>query len=233
MKRNLRLFIVLFMMLLILTGCAKEGGTNFTGSNTAAGTNNSSNNSNNVPTSAELSKNIITTGAVAKNGRLIVLVTNKNKVSVDMEIEVEFYDANGIIVGSGENELEGVGAKSEIAVEIYDTPENWDNYKVYVDVESSSVVSYFDKLTITHSNSNKNIAVQVTNNSEDTIEYIRVAVLYYQGDQVVGISDGSEYDIKPGRSANYNIDYAYDKNYDDVRFDSYKVLIIEAYTYNW
>ena len=43
-----------------------------------------------------------------------------------MKIEVEFYDANGTIVGSDSDDLRAVGAKSEIAVEMWSTPEAFD-----------------------------------------------------------------------------------------------------------
>ena len=107
------------------------------------------------------------------------------------------------------------------------------HYKIYADVEATNKYSYFDKIDIKHSNNNKNIAVQVTNNSNDNIDYITIAVVYYQGNTAVGIEDGIKSDIKQGRSANFNIDYAYDKKYNDVKFDSYRVYVTEAYSYNW
>ena len=224
--------IIIFICLLLVVGCGKAK-PNSTGSNTSTGTNTQSSSTGSNPqiSSTELEKNIVTSGAVSKRGKLIVFATNNNKVAVDMDFEVEFYDASGTIVGSASEDLNGVGPGAEVAVEMYSTPDNWDNYKIYVDVENTYYKTYFGKLNITHSNNKKEIAVQVTNNSEDIIEYISVAVVYYQGETPVGIEDGFQDDIKPGRSANFNISYDYDKKYNDVRFDSYKVFVTEAYSY--
>lgn len=231
----------LFICILILTlvvGCGNNSDNNSSsGSITASGTNNSSSGSNSSSSSQvstkELEKNVETYGAVSKHDKLIVFVKNNNKVAVDMEIEVEFYDKDGNIVGSDADDLKAVGSNSEVAVEMWDTPSSWDNYKLYVDLEQTDEICYFDKVTLTHSNTGEQIAAQVKNNSEDTIEYIKVAVVYYQGDEVVGIDDGIESDIKPGRSANFNLDFPYDSKYNKVRFDTYKVFITGAYSYNW
>lgn len=220
-------------LVLTLAGCG-TGNSNFSGGNTATGKNTSKETGkSSASATTNLEKNIQTSGSVAENGKLIVFTANKNSEPVDMEIEVEFYDNAGVIVGSDSENFTAVGANSEVAVEMYKTPENWANYKIYVDVESTREKSYFNDLQITHSNNGSDIAVQVKNNSNDQIDYITVAVVYYQGEKVVGIEDGIETDIKSGRSANFNIYYAHDRNYRDVPFDSYKVFVTEAYSYNW
>ena len=92
----------------------------------------------------------------------------------------------------------------EVAVEIYDTPDNFDSYKIYTDAEKVTYVkSYIDQIEISH-NKTDEVVAQVKNNSSDTISYIEAAIVYYQGDNVVGFDDGIESDIKPGRSGNFN-----------------------------
>ena len=82
-------------------------------------------------------------------------------------------------------------------------------------------------------NNGKNIVVQAKNNSKDTIDYITVAVVYYNQGKVVGITDGIASVVKPGRSGNFTLHFPYDANYEDVEFDDYKVLVTEAYSYSW
>jgi len=176
--------------------------------------------------------NVSTKGALAKNGRLIVFAENKNDFAIRMNIEVEFYDEEEKIVKSGKDSLYGVRPSSEIAVEIYDTPESFATYKIYVDAEKEdSYITYDKELELTDNNTGEEVAVQVKNNSENKIDWLTVSVVYYKDKEPVGISEGLESDIKPGRAANFNVGYAYDKNYDDVEFDDYKVFINEAYTY--
>ena len=175
--------------------------------------------------------NVSTKGALAKNGKLILFIENKNDKPVKMDIEVEFYDDENKLVKSGKDSLTGVRANSEVAIEIYDTPEKYADYKIFVDAEYDDYLVFDKELEMTDNNTGEEVAVQVTNNSEDNIDWISVSVVYYKDKIPVGISEGLESDIKPGRSANFNIGYAYDKNYDDVEFDDYKVFINEAYSY--
>ena len=234
MRKKLLSLIALVFVFTAVTGCGSN--SNSTGSNTSTGTNtnnNSSNSKTQQKSSKDLEKNIKSSGAVTDLGKLVVFVTNGNDVAVDMEIEVEFYDANGTIVGSDSEDLQAVGAKADVAVDMWSTPDSFDNYKIYVDVKQTTNYSYFDKLKLTHNNNGNEIVAQVKNNSDDVIEYITVSVVYYQGNKVVGYDDDIESDIKAGRSANFTLNFPYDKRYDDVNFDNYKVFITEAYSYNW
>ncbi len=223
-----KIFTCIVLSFIILTGCSKSSTPNSTGTNASTNSDKNENYS-----SENLGKNITSSGSVTEQGKLVVFAKNNNNIAVDMEIEVEFYDANNTIVGSDSEELLGIGSNGEIAVEMYDTPENFDNYKIYVDVEKTDEISYYDQLEVTHNNNGEEIAVQVKNNSQDVIEYIAVSVVYYQGDKVVGIDDDIESDIKSGRSANFNLDFPYDKKYDDIKFDNYKVFVNGAYSFNW
>ena len=235
MKGKILSLVALLLAVVMVTGCGNNK-ANSTGSNTSTGTNtnNSSTNSNTSGKSAvDLGKKIKSSGATTDLGKFVVFITNENDVAVDMEIEVEFYDANGVIVGSDKENLEAVGSKAEVAIDMWSTPESFDSYKIYVDVKETTKTQYFDKIELTHNNTGKEIVVQVKNNSSDTIEYMTVSVVYYQGDKVVGYDDDIESEIKPDRSGNFKLSFPYNKNYDDVKFDNYKVFINEAYTYNW
>lgn len=230
MKRNLASLFILIFIVIFLTGCGTvKVQPNSTGTNPKSTGKNKA-----LPvTPAELEKNITSKGEITELGKLVVIVNNNNSVAVDMEIEVEFYDANNTIVGSDSEDLMAVGANKEIAIDFWSTPDSFDNYKIFVDVEKSDEKDYSDKLSVSHNNTGEQIAVQATNNSEDTIEYITVGVVFYKEGNVIGYDDSIESDIKPGRSANFNIDYPYDKRYKNIPFDDYKVFINEAYSYNW
>ncbi len=236
MRRILLVFTKLFVLSILfvglLTGCSNDAEPNSIGTNSNSNGSSSGSQNGNY-SSSELEKNITSSGAVTELGKLVVFVKNNNKLTVDMEIEVEFYDANGTIVGSDSEDLQAVGVNGEIAVEMWSTPASFDNYKIYVDVEQTDEISYYDQVEVTHNNNGKEIAVQVKNNSQDVIEFITVSVVYYQGDKVVGIDDSIESDIKSGRSANFNLAFPYNKKYKDVKFDNYKVFVNEAYSYNW
>lgn len=227
--------LIIILCVFLFTDTSKQTGNKQSeGNNTATGTNtNAGKNKDEVKVNPKkLEKNITTSGAVTKYGTLIVFVNNKNNVEVDVEIEVEFYDSKGNLVGSDDDWLNGVGAKSEVAVDMWDTPDNWETYKIYVDVEQTTEYESFVKLlTIKHNNTGEKITVQITNDNDKEIEEIQVAVVFYENNQVVGYESDVEYDVKSGRSANFDLDYPYDSEYDDVYFDTYKVFINSATTY--
>ena len=233
MRKKILYLFILGALFIGLTGCGcKDSEATSTGTNITSGTN-TNNSKTQQKTSSDLEKKIKSSGAVTDSGKLVVFATNGNDVAVDMKIEVEFYDANGTIVGSDSDDLRAVGAKSEIAVEMWSTPESFDNYKIYVDVEQTKEISYFDKLELVHNNNGNEIEVQEKNNSDDTIEFISVSVVYYQGDKVVGYDYGIQSDIKSGIAANFTLNFPYNREYDNVNFDNYTVFITEAYKYNW
>lgn len=224
-----KMTLLTILVFMLAVGCTKDAGPSSTGKNTSSSGN--VGNQKQGYSSDQLEKNIVSSGAVSELGKLIVFLQNNNKAAVDIELEAEFYDAKGTIVGSDSGTLTAVGEKGEAALEMWSTPENFDSYKIYVDAKESDSISYTNQLEINHSNSGDRIAVQVKNNSKDTIEYIGVVVVYYQGDKAVGIDSGLEDDVKSGRSANFNLDFPYNRRYDNVSFDSYKVFVNEAYSY--
>ena len=214
--------IAIILCAILLTGCSETEGNN--NKNTSTGKKES-------VSVKDLNENIVISDAVTKKGKLVVFATNNNKVSVDMEIEVEFYDADENLIDSANEQINAVGAQSEIAKEFWGTPEDFDHYKIYVDVKETSKECFVNELTSKHNDTGKQITVQVENTTETEIEFIEAAVVYYQGETVVGYDYQLVGDIKPERSANFNLDYPYDKNYKKVNFDSYKVFINEAYNY--
>ncbi len=217
------IFVTALIVVFLFDGESKSNS-----SNTASGTNEPQLDSH---TSEQISENITSSGGLTEEGILVVFSKNENEVPIDMEIEVEFYDEAGLIVGSGSTSLSAVGTGSEVATEIYSTPEKFDDYKIYVDGEISEKTSYFDKIEIIHNNNGEEIIVQVKNNSEDLIDWISVSVVYFQGDDVVGISSDLDVEIESGRAGNFTLYFPYDENYDDVSFESYKVFVNEVYTW--
>lgn len=221
MKRLYSILLVFSLIFLITTGCSNNKQEN----------NNYNDNTQDTISTTSLSKNITSSGAITKQGNLVVFAINSNDSVVDMDIEVEFYDADGTSVGSDSSCLNGVGAGAEIAVEMFSTPESFDSYKIDIDVEPTTNVSYFDQVELTHNNNGEEIVVQVKNNSQDVIDYTNVSVVYYQGDEVVGFNYDLEFSTETGESSNFILYFPYDNNYDDVSFDSYKVFINEAYSF--
>lgn len=223
-KRIFNLFIILIGIVL-LTGCVFKS-PNMSNTKNTSTTDKPAQKS---EPSGKLEKNITSSAATTARGSLIVFVTNNNNKDVDLKIEVEFYDENEKIVGSSEDYIFGVGAKAQIVSEMYDTPEKYSTYKIYTDADESIYKTYFDEIEVTDNKTDKVVA-QVKNNSKDTIEYMEIAVVFYQGETVVGYDSEYVTNVKPGRSGNANFYEPYDNDYNDVEYDNYKIFVNEAYS---
>lgn len=217
MKKKI-LLLCLVAMMLFVTGCDKGGGE-ATGGNDLYKEN------------EKLTDKIKSEIFQIANGELIAIIKNDNKQIVDLDISVEFYDANNQFITEKEKFTFGVGEGREVAVNFHDVPENFATYKLYADASKTHTVTFFDKVELTHSNNGRNIIAQVKNNSGTVIDSMKVAVVYYKEGKPIGYDYDLESSVKADRTANFELDYPTDKNYREIPFDTYKVFLNSAESY--
>lgn len=165
----------------------------------------------------------------AKDGSLVAIVKNDNDEVVEIEIEVVFYDSEENSLGSDTCYL-SMYNKQEMACEFYDTPSDYNDYEVNVVAEENYYPNYFNQIEVTDNDTGEQVVVQVTNNADEEIEVIDVAVVFYKDGKIVGYSGSYESNLRSGSKSTSNIYYPYDENYNDVSFDDYKVFV-SAYGY--
>lgn len=216
--KNKILLLCLAAMMLFVTGCDKGGGE-ATGGNDIYKEN------------EKLTDKIKSEVFQMANGELVAIIKNDNKQVVDIDITVEFYDENNQFIKEAEEFAFGVGAGKEVAVSFYDTPENFATYKLYADANKGYAITFYDKIELTHSNNGENIIVQVKNNSGTVIDSMEVAVVYYKDGKAIGYDYDLESSVKADRTANFELDYPTDKNYREIPFDTYKVFLNSAESY--
>ena len=217
MKKKI-LLLCLVAMMLFVTGCDKGGGE-ATGGNDLYKEN------------EKLTDKIKSEIFQIANGELIAIIKNDNKQIVDLDISVEFYDANNQFITEKEKFTFGVGEGREVAVNFHDVPENFATYKLYADASKTHTVTFFDKVELTHSNNGRNIIAQVKNNSGTVIDSMKVAVVYYKEGKPIGYDYDLESSVKVDRTANFELDYPVDINHREIPFDTYKVFINSAESY--
>lgn len=217
MKKKI-LLLCLAAMMLFVTGCNKGGGE-ATGGNDIYKEN------------EKLTDKIKSEVFQMANGELVAIIKNDNKQVVDLDITVEFYDENNQFIKEAEEFVFGVGAGREVAVNFYDTPENFATYKLYADANKDYAITFYDKVELTHSNNGENILVQVKNNSGTVIDSMEVAVVYYKDGKAIGYDYDLESSVKADRTANFELHYPTDKNYREIPFDTYKVFLNSAESY--
>ena len=183
-----------------------------------------------------LSKGISYTDLRLKNDDILLTLKNSNSKQVNLSIEVEFYDEDNTLIDTQKEYINGFDSNTEVMSLIYMgySIDEYDHYKIYVDAVASEDKSYRKDVEITSNDNGSQIVTQVMNNSEEEISNISVVVLFYKDGEIIFAREDSEYDIKPGRSANLKTGYPYDKNsYKNVEFDEFKVVLKEAYSYEW
>ena len=179
----------------------------------------------------ELISNIEVEDEILKDGTLITIIKNNNNCDVkNLVIEPIFYDTEDNVVGTAKSNFRVIKAGSEVAVNDYSVPNKFEKHKINLNIsEGREYESYTDKISVTSNNTGEKVMVTAINESEVDLARLNIAVVYYKEGKPVGLFEETQYQIKKGETKYFNIMYAYDKNYDNVEFDEYKIFINSAY----
>ncbi len=180
----------------------------------------------------ELTENIEARGEFTLDGRFVMFIKNNNDSIVNLDIEVEFYDKDGAFLGSEKEYLTAIKGKREVVVDT-DIDLKASKYDLYVDAIESMDKEHFDVLSISHNVNGDKVLAQIKNNSEDIIDSIMATVVFYSEEKIVSADSGRDFDLKPGRTANIDFFVPHDKNYDEMKYDDYKIFITEAYSFDF
>lgn len=205
-----------------------SGGNNGTGVTSDGGTNSKK-------VSVSVDNVVMEKVAITKAGDFVIKVTNNNEGSVCLsEINTVFKDADGNFALKQHADTSFVVIPANSSTYVYD----WGfekNYAQYPNYEFSCELAYtsdsfvVNGIDITSNNTGSQIAVTLANNSGVTIDNAQVVVVYYEGDEIIGIEHGSSNDITTAGSNSYiNVGYPEDSNYREVPFDRYEVYYINA-----
>lgn len=175
--------------------------------------------------------------AVAKNGDLVIFLTNENDFTVNfLEEKVTFYDENKNIVGVGEDYFYAIepGKTVVSAIECLSSnyePAGFADYEiklnVQMDIPSRSLV---DDIAVEHNASDNQVFAKYTNNSNDTIMELSTMVVYYEGENVIGVGRASSvYEFSPNATETVEYYPVTDSNYDAIPYDRYEIFINGAY----
>lgn len=178
-----------------------------------------------------LSKNVSVNG-VAIDDSLYFFIKNNNKIAVDGKLDIEFYDANGKILGSETIHFSPIASGVEIFDECWDYPVGFSSYKTFVEVEETDSEIFYNDIEVSDNDTGEEIVVQAKNNSNKKIEEITVGIIFYKNGEIVGLDYDYEFDINSGRSAVYKFYYPFDYlKFEDIDFDNYKVMLMTAYNF--
>lgn len=172
---------------------------------------------------------------ITKAGDLVIKVTNNNEVPVCIEgVEADFKDADGNFAYKEDsmNWYIGIPANSYTMTYLWGYDENFSQYpEVSFKAELTNIADNFvySDVEITSNDTGSQIAVTCKNNSESTLDRVSVNVVYYLGDEIVGVESGSDSStLTVGSEAYINVDYPRDSDYNDVAFDGFEVYLLQA-----
>jgi len=176
------------------------------------------------------------TKTVLDSGDIVIVVKNNNNVEASVDFTVVFSDENGTIVERKNGTVHGVPADSETVLKIYRSSRDYTEFEVEAEVvEDSYYVSNIKdvKITSVDNKEDREISVTFNNNSKNKLDYATVAAVFYKDGKIIGFNYDSEYDIDVNQSIAMYISYPYDKSYNTLEFDDYKVYVTEASSYSF
>lgn len=170
----------------------------------------------------------------------ISLLKFTNSASVDVEVEVNFvFDNNGTKEDAGYGHIYCLGAGKSAYVcmkkpDVDGKPIEGITTEVNVTVNESGLFDdngcMIDSIAIEDSESDGDVTVSVTNNSDIDLSTVGALIIYYKGDVPVWYNDYA-YDLASGNSYSWTFDKPryYDIDSTAIDYDSYKVFVNEAY----
>lgn len=185
-----------------------------------------------VLTNEEAAQNILC-NPVELSNELILILQNNNKVNIQTEVEVLFYDSNDAVMSTekayvwtfetGKKAIESVrypldDSYNKMAYSRYEI-------KITADVNYVSQDKIIDGISLQSNKGARYLIVTATNNSDEDISSVTLSVLYYVGGKMIECSNGYLYDISAGENKSVEIQEPYDENYDKVPYDDYEIII--------
>ena len=161
-----------------------------------------------VPFFDEYSKNIF------------LLITNDSGKDCDLDINVDFFNAEGKIVGTTSSSVDAVGKGTTICEDFY-CDEVFTTYEYKVVASENSYAPVDQDLAADVSVLTNKVIVSITNNGKAPAKYVWYDVFFYNKGQLVGHNysycEDSDSEIKPGETERSECSFYGDGGFDDAK----------------
>lgn len=163
------------------------------------------------------------------DGSLLLLVENKSSRIASVDIEIEFYDAEGNILGT-DTEYVTVAPNSEryAAVSKYSVKEGYDTFEMnlsYYDYTAIMNLKNVKESELTKNQTEDEILVQYKNDTEYPMN-MEVVCLFYLNNEVVYATNDLSSTVEAGNNANLEIDFY---GVSDITYDRYELHAYAQY----
>ena len=168
-------------------------------------------------------------------GQLLLSVTNNNTIAVDVTIEMEVVDDQGIVVDSTSEYLNALDGDKTVYVKPYLEEYSPEEINLYVDCEAATSVSLsqYIRLAIGEPDEYGDIPVTASNHSNYEPSSVMINLLFYDANNtLVGVANGYFFDLYAGSYETDEVMIPYDENYDDIQYDHIESQIVSAPCYD-
>lgn len=169
------------------------------------------------------------------NHDLVVSITNHNSISVDVTIEIEVVDENGIVTDDDYDYLDALDSNKTVYVLPYLEGYTPDEVSVYLDCEAATSVSLAKYITFeTHDvDEYGDIPVTATNTSDYEPSSVYANLIFYdENETIVGIRPAYFFDLYAKASETDTVMPPFDENYDDIPYDHFEIQVVSAPCYD-
>ena len=223
-----------------------------------SGNNNNNNNSNPGETSEERAKRLLSNISYDMNCDMVqniclLKVTNNNNENVNAVLsDVRFYDKNNEFLGSeySPSYANGLGPGESGYISFHsfnfinERYQDTDHFDANYYLQSFNFINHKNDLTysVAKDDANHRFVLKVKNNSDSIIDSVRISMLFYKNNKLVGATPYCEVHdlndkyidyIKPQEEFLVYIEYPFLKGFNGevINYDKYETVVTEAYEY--
>ncbi|MBS5933730.1 MAG: Ig-like domain-containing protein [Clostridiales bacterium] len=169
---------------------------------------------------------------------VVAILKNGNKVAVSISAKLVYYNNSGNMImatSDSNNCLEPNASCALFFRGPYDSDYkdlDYSDYKITMSVEKTYADKYDSSKIQVNSHMGENVTAEFTNNSDYDLEYITVAIVYYDvNGNAIGYDNSYVYCESAGSVDFKTFDFPYDSEYNTIIPNSYKIFINSAYQY--
>ena len=140
------------------------------------------------------------------DGGLLFVVSNTSSKTIAFSLEVEFYDANELILGSSvDNTTLAPKSDGYLYFNEYAVKEGYTKYltnMTVVDYTDVQKVVNISETEFVKNETEDELILQYKNTGTETLDYVGAIVLFYSNNQIVAYDDATKFDVQAGSNAN-------------------------------
>lgn len=204
--------VVLLVVLLVKPGSNNGGGGGFFGGE-----------------ETPVEEKITLSGEDIGNGKILVTAASTRKGTYDVNFSATFYDSNKEVLRVFEETIHAVpGEKNAYhLVDISGAITGDYTYELVITKETEKTASniFSDKVTATSTVQTEHLEVQLKNTSDQMIDSVRVAVIYYNANKPVGYTSQFISGLIGNMTINEVVYIPTDNSGNPIKFDKHEVII--------